>query len=64
MISLRKMCQLILTMSDLMLMYNDDLRLTHFLKEKYNNKIKVLKRISYGIRNFERLRTRILLTTT
>ena len=49
---------------DLMLMYNDDLRLTHFLKEKYNNKIKVLKRISYGIRNFERFRTRILFTTT
>ena len=111
---------------DLMLMYNYDLRLTHFLKEKfydicqakkyseqrkefllwirmaessgipelvkcaqtyrnwskeilnafkyahltngptegYNNKIKVLKRISYGIRNFERFRTRILLTTT
>ena len=49
---------------DLMLMYNDDLRLTHFLKEKYNNKIKVLKRISYGIRNFEHFRTRILLTTT
>lgn len=49
---------------DLMLMHNDDLRLTHFLKEKYNNKIKVLKRISYGIRNFERFRTRILFTTT
>jgi len=28
--------------------------------EGYNNKIKVLKRLSYGIRNFERFRTRIL----
>ena len=28
--------------------------------EGFNNKIKVLKRISYGIRNFERFRTRIL----
>lgn len=28
--------------------------------EGYNNKIKVLKRTSYGIRNFERFRTRIL----
>lgn len=106
---------------DLMLLYNDDLRLAHWLKEKFydlcqdtrysrqrkdfydwikiaessglkefetcantyrrwskeilnafkygitngttegfNNKIKVLKRISYGIRNFERFRTRIL----
>ena len=110
---------------DLMLLYNDDLRLTHYLKEwfyricqnpkyaeqrkefwdwistaeqsqipefekcaatyrhwskeilnafKYghltngptegfNNKIKVLKRSSYGIRNFKHFRTRILLTT-
>ena len=31
--------------------------------EGFNNKIKVLKRTSYGIRNFEHLRTRILLTT-
>lgn len=31
--------------------------------EGFNNKIKVLKRISYGIRNFDHLRTRILLTT-
>ena len=31
--------------------------------EGYNNKIKVLKRTSYGIRNFERFRTRILHTT-
>lgn len=28
--------------------------------EGYNNKIKVLKRLSYGIRNFERFRTRII----
>jgi transposase len=28
--------------------------------EGYNNKIKVLKRVSYGIRNFERFRNRIL----
>ncbi|NLK27245.1 MAG: ISL3 family transposase [Clostridiales bacterium] len=28
--------------------------------EGYNNKIKVIKRISYGIRNFDRFRTRIL----
>jgi transposase len=28
--------------------------------EGYNNKIKVLKRISYGVRNFERFRTRII----
>jgi len=110
---------------DLMLLYNDDLRLAHFLKEwfyqicqnpkyseqrkeffewilaaeqsqlpefekcaatyrhwsreilnafKYahitngptegfNNKIKVLKRTSYGIRNFKHFRNRILLTT-
>lgn len=107
---------------DLMLLYNDDLRLAHYLKEwfyaicqsekysyqrsefwewvktaeksgipefescartyrhwskgilnafkygytngpteGYNNKIKVLKRISYGVRNFKRFRTRILL---
>lgn len=31
--------------------------------EGFNNKIKVLKRTSYGIRNFERFRTRILLAT-
>ena len=31
--------------------------------EGFNNKIKVLKRTSYGIRNFKRFRTRILLTT-
>ncbi len=30
--------------------------------EGFNNKIKVLKRTSYGIRNFNHLRTRILLT--
>lgn len=28
--------------------------------EGYNNKIKVLKRISFGVRNFERFRTRII----
>ena len=110
---------------DLMLLYNDDLRKAHFLKEKFyelcqnpkysqqrkdlsdwikmaeksglpefekcaktyrhwfkeilnafkyshltngpteglNNKIKVLKRTSYGIRNFEHLRNRIFLVT-
>lgn len=109
---------------DLMLLYNDDLRLAHWLKEKFyeicqdirysrqrrdfhdwikiaessglkefekcadtyrrwskeilnafkygitngttegfNNKIKVLKRTSYGIQNFERFRTRILHST-
>ena len=110
---------------DLMLLYNDDLRLAHYLKESFfdicqnpkyseqrtdffdwikvaensglkefedcaktyrhwskeilntfkykfisngptegfNNKIKVLKRTSYGVRNFERFRTRILLAT-
>ena len=109
---------------DLMLLYNDDLRLAHWLKEKFydlcqdtkysrqrkdfydwikiaessglkefekcadtyrrwskeilnafkygitngttegfNNKVKVLKRTSYGIRNFERFRTRILHST-
>ncbi len=31
--------------------------------EGFNNKIKVLKRTSYGIRNFDHFRTRILLTT-
>ena len=31
--------------------------------EGFNNKIKVLKRTSYGIRKFERLRTRIFLVT-
>jgi transposase len=31
--------------------------------EGFNNKIKVLKRTSYGVRNFERFRTRILLAT-
>ena len=34
--------------------------LTNGPTEGYNNKIKVLKRISYGIRDFERFRTRIL----
>lgn len=32
--------------------------------EGFNNKIKVLKRSSYGIRNFERFRARILLSTS
>ena len=31
------------------------------LTEGYNNKIKVLKRIAYGYRNFDNLRKRILL---
>ena len=31
--------------------------------EGFNNKIKVLKRASYGVRNFKRYRTRILLAT-
>lgn len=31
--------------------------------EGFNNKIKVLKRTAYGIRNFKRFRTRILLST-
>ena len=35
-------------------------RLTNGLTEGFNNKIKVLKRSSYGIRNFKRFRTRIL----
>ena len=64
-----------------MLLYNDDLRKAHMLKEwfydicqnpKYSiqraqfyewikmQKDVVLKRTSYGIRNFERFRTRIL----
>lgn len=34
--------------------------LTNGPTEGFNNKIKVLKRISYGIHNFERFRTRIL----
>ncbi len=33
---------------------------TNGCTEGYNNKIKVLKRISYGVRNFKRFRTRIL----
>lgn len=37
--------------------------LTNGPTEGFNNKIKVLKRISYGIRNFEHLRTRIFLAT-
>ena len=34
--------------------------ITNGTTEGFNNKIKVLKRISYGIRSFERFRTRIL----
>lgn len=37
--------------------------LTNGPTEGFNNKIKVLKRTSYGIRNFNRLRTRIFLIT-
>jgi len=35
--------------------------LTNGTTEGFNNKIKVLKRVSYGIRNFKRFRTRIIL---
>lgn len=34
--------------------------LTNGPTEGFNNKNKVLKRISYGVRNFEQFRTRIL----
>lgn len=37
--------------------------ITNGTTEGFNNKIKVLKRTSYGIRNFERFRTRILYST-
>ena len=37
--------------------------LTNGPTEGFNNTIKVLKRSSYGIRNFKHFRTRILLTT-
>ena len=37
---------------------------TNGATEGFNNKIKVLKRVSYGVRNFKRFRNRILLTTT
>lgn len=37
--------------------------LSNGITEGFNNKIKVLKRTSYGIKNFERFRTRILHTT-
>ena len=36
---------------------------TNGVTEGFNNKIKVLKRLSYGIKNFKRFRTRILHTT-
>ena len=39
-------------------------RLTNGPTEGFNNKIKVLKRSSYGIRNFKRFRTRILHCTS
>ncbi|GAB6107373.1 hypothetical protein JCM19376_13290 [Fusibacter bizertensis] len=35
-------------------------RYTNGCTEGFNNKIKVLKRIGYGVRNFERFRNRIL----
>lgn len=38
--------------------------ITNRATEGFNNKIKVLKRSSYGIRNFNRLRTRILHCTS
>ena len=31
--------------------------------ERFNNKIKVLKRVSYGVRNFTYFRNRILMVT-
>lgn len=34
--------------------------LTNGPTEGYNNKIKILKRVSFGMRNFPRFRTRIL----
>ena len=37
--------------------------LSNGITEGFNNKIKVIKRISYGIRNFKRFRNRILLAT-
>ena len=37
--------------------------LTNGVTEGFNNKIKVLKRNAYGIKNFKRFRTRILHTT-
>ena len=37
--------------------------ITNGTTEGFNNKIKVLKRTSYGIQNFERFRTRILHST-
>ena len=37
--------------------------ITNGTTEGFNNKVKVLKRTSYGIRNFERFRTRILHST-
>ena len=37
-----------------------DVPYTNGFTEGYNNKIKVLKRVCYGIRNFETFRNRIL----
>ena len=37
--------------------------LSNGVTEGFNNKIKVLKRTSYGIKDFKRFRTRILHTT-
>ena len=37
-----------------------DTNLSNGFIEGYNNKIKVLKRVSFGIKNFARLRNRIL----
>ncbi len=39
---------------------NERYRVKYFVCDMWQPYIKVLKRISYGIRNFERFRTRIL----
>ena len=41
--------------------YKQDTRASNGFTEGGNNSIKVLKRISYGLRNFDRFRGRILL---
>ena len=41
--------------------YKQDTRASNGFTEGCNNSIKVLKRISYGLRNFDRFRGRILL---
>jgi transposase len=38
----------------------EDILITHAYTEGVNNKIKVLKRNAFGLRNFNRLRARIL----